>query len=545
MLRIPVAALALALVLPAAARAGTYHVYSCAAGGGSYANNAWAASGQTGVSIRSSCTGGMALAVSPTLTMANNTSGALVFRAPAGDTIADFALTRSLSYSDTAASGSHQYYVTHELGNTVFEGAGDYDAATRDNLNRSKRWYGYPQGPATVGRATITRADFPPLANKSTGLLVFRVGCFNRATPCGGATISDVLYGSDITIDDPTPPAVTVAASGLLAGGERAGSDPVTVTATDSSGIRRVDLIDVTNSAAPAVVGAEDYSAGGHTDANRACDFTLAAPCPQLSAETVQPTSLMAGRRSLLVRVTDTAGNIADAGPYPLFAVSPSDRGAPNGAGATDNSTFRLAFTRTSSPRQTVSYGKHVKVRGRLVNVFGQPISGAHVDLLTRDLRKDAPVVRRQTLTTSADGSFVANVAATASRLLQFAWKALVNDATYSANGYLTLRARASGSLHASTSRPRVGHTMTLSGRLHGVGRKGVVVILQGRPPGTHHFTTFADTTASSHGLFKVHYRFRSGGSHGKRFSFRARIRPVAGFPYETGYSQIVTVRVR
>jgi hypothetical protein len=179
------------------------------------------------------------------------------------------------------------------------------------------------------------------------------------------------------------------------------------------------------------------------------------------------------------------------------------------------------------------------------VNVVGQPVSGAHVDLLTRDLRKDAPVVRRQTLTTGADGSFVAGVAGTASRLLQFAWKARVNDATYSANGYLTLRARASGSLHASTRRPRVGHTLALSGRVYGVGRRGVVVILQGRPSGSHHFTTFADTTASSHGLFKVHYRFRDRGSRGRRFQFRARIRPVAGFPYDTGYSHVVTVRVR
>src|SRR4051794_37507755 len=252
--RIPVAAIALALLLPATARAGTYHVYTCAAGGGSYANNAWTASAATGVSIDSTCAGNStALLVTSGATMPNNTSAALAFRAPAGDTIADFALTRSLSYSDTAPSGDHQYFVTYELGATVFAGAGDYDAATRDNLNKSKLWYGYPQGAATVGRATVTRASFPPLASKvSPSQLVFRVGCFSRGTPCGGATIADILYGSDITISDPTAPAVTVAASGLLAGGERAGSDPVTVTASDASGVRRVDLIDVTNPAAPA-----------------------------------------------------------------------------------------------------------------------------------------------------------------------------------------------------------------------------------------------------------------------------------------------------
>ena len=34
--------------------------------------------------------------------------------------------------------------------------------------------------------------------------------------------------------------------------------------------------------------------------------------------------------------MTDTGGNVVDRGPYPVFAVTPSDRGALNGANATD-----------------------------------------------------------------------------------------------------------------------------------------------------------------------------------------------------------------
>jgi hypothetical protein len=192
-----------------------------------------------------------------------------------------------------------------------------------------------------------------------------------------------------------------------------------------------------------------------------------------------------------------------------------------------------------------VAFGTPVKVRGRLLNAAGQPISGARVDLLTRDLRRDAAVVPRQSVTTAADGTFTANVAASASRLLDFGWHSHVNDVRYAANGYLTLRARASATLKLSTRRPRVGRRVTLSGRIRGVGRGGVTVILQGRPRGAKRYTTFADTTASAHGLFKVHYRFRSSASRGHRFQFRARIRPAARFPYEQGYSSTVTVRVR
>jgi hypothetical protein len=39
--------------------------------------------------------------------------------------------------------------------------------------------------------------------------------------------------------------------------------------------------------------------------------------------------------------------------------------------------------------------------------------------------------------------------------------------------------------LKVSTRRPRVGRTFTISGRLRGVSRGGVPVIVQGRPRGS------------------------------------------------------------
>ena len=66
-----------------------------------------------------------------------------------------------------------------------------------------------------------------------------------------GGAISHILHGSDVTISDPTLPTVTVEASGLLAGGSANGSDPVTVTASDNSGIQKVELLDVSSPAAP------------------------------------------------------------------------------------------------------------------------------------------------------------------------------------------------------------------------------------------------------------------------------------------------------
>ncbi len=56
------------------------------------------------------------------------------------------------------------------------------------------------------------------------------------------------------------PDELVVEASGLLSGGARTGSDPVRIArATDNMGIRRAEILDVTDPAAPRVVGAEDY----------------------------------------------------------------------------------------------------------------------------------------------------------------------------------------------------------------------------------------------------------------------------------------------
>jgi hypothetical protein len=548
--RISVAAAALALLLtPATAHAGSYHVYTCGAAGKVWPNTAWRAVAAGGVTIDSSCSGNtIALSAPAGAAGVNNTSAALVFTSPAGTRIADFALDRRLDYTDTANANTHQFFVTYELGG-VFAGAGDYNDATRNALNKQKQWYGYPAATAHVARGTVTRASFPALAgyNGSATQLILRLGCFNRGTPCSvaaGGGIADTLYGADVTISDPTPPAVSVEASGLLAGGSRDGSDPVTLSATDGAGIRRVDLIDVTNPAAPAVVGSEDYG-DGRTDANRGCDYSNPAPCPQLSRETLRPTALPAGSREVLVRVTDAGGNAVDSGPYPVFAATPSDRGALNGANATETGTVQIAFAHFKSVHPTVGFGRHVRVRGRLLNALGQPIAGARVSLLTRDLRAKAPIVPRQTKTTGPDGDFAFSVAATASRLLQVGWVSHVNDVRFGAAGYLTLRARASSSLTVSTHRPRIGRRLTVSGRIHGVGRGGVTVVLQGRARGAKRYETFAVATASRHGRFKARYRFRSAGSRGHRFQFRATIRPAASFPYEAGHSSTVTVRVR
>ena len=173
-------------------------------------------------------------------------------------------------------------------------------AATRPatRSTRSKHWYGYPENNVASPAARSTARSFPALAGYA--------GNAERRSHCGSAVTTAQRrarwppaariepHPARLRHHDQRPDGAersTVEASGLLAGGARSGSDPVTVTASDDSGIRKVELIDVTNPRAPVVVGVEDYSRGPHRRQPRSATTANPAPCPGLSRETIRATS--------------------------------------------------------------------------------------------------------------------------------------------------------------------------------------------------------------------------------------------------------------
>jgi hypothetical protein len=520
--------LALAL-FPAAASAGTYKVYACAAGNALWDNRSWALDGALpgGIAADTACPKAgqnIDLHAGAGATVADGAEARLIFRAPAGTGIADFKLNRRLIYSNGAVEGAHPLYATYVLGSTVFAGAGDHPHGN------GVTWYGNPSDTKGV----VSRASFPALAGydgKATSLSL-RVGCAKKGTPCkvpAGGQVQHQVLGAEITITDNGAPAPTVAATGLLAGGQRNGSDPVTLSAADASGIRRVEIIDL---AGNAVVGSLDSE----------CSARLAKPCPNLANRAVVPSSLQPGQRRLLVRTHDAAGNYADRGPFDVDVVSPSDRGPANGAGATETATITAAFSSGRSPR-TVSQNARVRIVGKLVNASGTPVGGAVLRVLTRDLHRDSSV-DRGSITTAPDGTFTYTAVAYASRQIQFGWFARQFDTRFAANAYVTLKARARASLTVPSS-VRLGRTFTISGRLGGVrpGRPPAIVA-QGRT-GRGRYETFRFGRVSSRGTFRFSYRFRSPASRGRTFSIRVLITPRGGWPYEDGRTRTVRIRVR
>jgi hypothetical protein len=545
-------ALALAACAPAAAEAGTYHVYACNAGGASWGNRSWAGPLVPGLVVDTDCTPSgslIGLRIDGGKPIANGASAALTFTSPPGTTIADFSLDRHLDFrSNPPLANTRPLYALYLLGGVPFAGAGDYHNGTRDRLQAYNGWYGHPAGNATLSRRTTALREFGALAGYAgdATTLSIQVGCFKRATDCSapaGGRVYHVLYGVDVTIEDAQPPVPTVSAEGLLAGGPRNGSDPVVLGATDNAGIRRVELHDVTVPQAPQLVGAEDYTAA-RTDGGATCSARLAKTCPNLARELVRPTALQVGRRQLLVRTIDAAGNHTDRGPYAIDVVTPSDRGPLNGVGATETGTLTARFRGGRGQVRTARYGRRVRIAGTLVNAIGQPVAGAEIDLITTNKRRGAEPVKRKSFRTGQDGTFRGRTGARASRQLRLAWRSHVNDAHYSASDDLTLRTRAAATLRASTRQPRLGGRLVLRGRLLAPAA-GVTVILQGRRVDGGRYTTFADTTTGRSGRFRVTYRFRDPGSRGRAFRFRAKLRAGNSYPFATGFSRRVTVRVR
>ncbi len=547
-----VTALLSAALSASAAHAGTYPVYACSANGKVYDNKSWTATGAVaGAKSDLSCPmpdDPISVSVPGGAATPNDQAAALTFNAPSGTTIADFRIDRELIYKNPAVSNHHRYYADYALGSTVFAGAGNYLDATRTRLDAQQLWYGYPAHAVTVGPQVVTRASFASLGGYGGGArsLSLGVGCFNRSSPCGIAAAGRVfngLRGAVVTLDDPSAPTVTVSASGLLTGGPRSGSDPVTLSAADNSGIKAVQLLDVT-AGAPVIVGSEVYDSGATlTDAKAGCSYRLVVPCPPLSGETVRASSLQVGQRRLVVRVLDAAGNARDAGPFTVDVATPSDRGPLNGAGATETGRLTAGFTTGRSGRRTVDYGERPTVRGRLLNASGQPIAGARLLVLTRDVTKDRYVTRGAVMT-GAHGRYSFKAKSAASRVLQVGWVSHALDARFAAMDRVLLHVRAAGSLSAPRS-VALGQRLVLRGRLRGAHPPGAVrVVAEGRTGGFG-YRPFKRGHASRSGRFRLTYRFGSAASRGHSFRIHVLIGGRSGWPYDDGVTRSAVVRVR
>jgi hypothetical protein len=550
--------------------AGTFNVFSCSIDGAFYPNRAWVAdnnpngnpSYQTDTSCSQQPGDGLAVGLAPNTIYANGTLAALWFRAPSQAAISDFKLVLRHYWYAPPLQGypTERTYTVAAFGLLPFSGTGLYPREQQDAIAAEGRWYGYrgdhQSGAYDSGVVTLTRANSDRLLAASDSPSVqLAAGCYtDDATNCSldpsaGAFIQ--LFGSRVTISDSTAPALAgpTAGAGLRAPGTRSGDEPLTFTATDNVGIRRAEIVDVTDADAPQVVATEDYG-DGRSDQNAACDYTRRKPCPDLKSETIAASPAIAGRRTLLLRVTDAAGNQTVSPPFAVVA-----RGPVNGSGGGDGARLVAGFPGHAfrvhgkkrhrvgvlRPTRTVGFGHGTTVRGILRNAASQPVAGADLRLLVRELRLGSRYVDRGGVSTGADGRFTFRITRGASRRVRIAYRAYPGDEHLTAKSDVTFKTKARITVHVARhvrSRGTVRFRGSLKGRPLPPG--GVTLELQAHQPGRG-WRTVKTTRTRKGGRYSTRYRFNSPGG---RFTFRVRLRPSDSYPYSRGTSRSVKVRV-
>jgi hypothetical protein len=552
---------------PANAQAGSYDVYSCKFGSTFYGNNAWVGVNTAGAgdpaftAPDTACSNASdplvaimrPAAAGATVAYAGGVSSALRLNAPADTRVSNFTLTLRHWFSAPSNLGFNLL----QFGTTGVSLAGSWDsnpAGDQAAINSEKHWYG--AGAAVdSGFITLSKADSPQAQRQGTGTSIsLYAGCFTGTCTFDQNSIDQLqLLGSRVTIEDNRPPDITAvqAGQGLLAPGVRSGAEPITFSASDNSGIRLAEIVDVTDAANPSVVASEDYNTGPNTDAGTRCDYTRPRPCPDVKNETIAAPTPIAGHRTLLLRVTDAGGETVVSAPVSVQARGPLN-GVNGGDGARLVAGFPAKVFRGKGkkrhavfvlrPRRTVSYGKGATVRGTLKGADGQPISGGDVRILVREARLGAQYVDRGGVTTGPDGRFLFPVPAGSSRVLRLAYRAYLGDDAYATRSTSTLNTRARISVRGPKRVRRHG-VAKFSGRL--VGRpfppRGVTVDLQIFQPGVG-WRVFGNARTRKSGTFTVRYHFQRA-SRG-RFTFRIRLRPNDAYPYSRGVSRRIRVRV-
>ena len=190
-----------------------------------------------------------------------------------------------------------------------------------------------------------------------------------------------------------------------------------------------------------------------------------------------------------------------------------------------------------------VSHGKKVRLRGRVTAPGGNPMVGVDVDVAARLAVPGVgfqPVAR---LKTSRSGRFSYLVPAGPSRILQFRYPGAPKIRPQTRE--IHVRVRASSTMRTDRRRVVNGEPVRFSGRLRGgyLPAAGKLVELQFFDRGK--WRTFRTLrAASSSGRWSYTYRF--DGTRGTRtYRFRLRVPKENGYPFSTGRSRSVAVKVQ
>jgi hypothetical protein len=554
----------LVCAMPAAARAGRYHVYSCRMPSGAAAPvDGWSGS-KTGTFtyVHDTCgePGGALLAAlgdQPVRT-ANTDVATWEFAAPAGETLAGATLWRAAD-----ADGGGAVNATY----------GAWFSAPLDRNDPADAFGQCTAGwqcPSGVGNRSQPLAPENMLSVPSSKLnthIYATVSCFGEAEyecPAGQGDSNNYaaavyLYAADLTLEQTAGPSVSAVGGELAAAPAVAGTTDLTFTASDSgSGVYAAQFI---LDGTPVQTTVLDEAGGHCRDVGQTTDglpaFLYLQPCPSSVSADVGLDTARAGNGShhLVVRVLDAAGNAAPVLDRMISVANPvasggagqagAGAGAANGVGASAQATLTARWRRSARPTLTSTFGRRESVAGRLTGPGGAPIAAAEVEVSATPTFAGAASVRMRGARTHSNGSFSLTLPAhLSSRTLRITYRARAGEAQPAASRTLRLAVRAPVTLAIAPRTSHRGGTIRFSGRLLAgpIPRGGKPLILEARS-GRGAWIQFHVVRTDGRGRYRSSYRFRFPGP--ARYRFRVVCEGEADYPFAPGSSPVLGVNER
>lgn len=439
-------------------------------------------------------------------------------------------------------------------------------------------------GDGTFARSDANRVTVPAQHLRDDGVIAAVAACGGSGGAACDATgpgnkVAISIAASDVTLDDPAPPFVNASSGSLTVGSILSGSVYATVQASDvGSGLYALGL-DVDGQTVSSVrfpdSGGRCAVSEAPSDGSRA--FLWAQPCPPNGAATLQvdTRTIADGYRQLSLYVEDASGNRTVVGSASTLIknsgqIGPGDppelRGSPNGQPVSDEGRLTAGFvrarpkrcsrasyrrkhrarcaTRVRSITRKVSSSKSDRVAGTLRTPDGAPIVGARVGIVLVPRRGGGAPHETATAITNATGRWSARVKRQMSATVQVQWPARMKDTVPAALVKLTARVRARSSFRLSPKRSiRTGRVLRLSGKLVGRSgtKRGVPIVIQARPGRSWRAVT--TVRARRNGTWSARYRVPR--QLRGRYVFRALVKPTSSYPYASGKSRSVALRVR
>jgi hypothetical protein len=573
--KIAIVALLALLPVPAAARAGQYHVYSCRTPAGASAPvDGWSGSVAKGSAFddytRDTCAEKGALIAAlgeQTGHLSNVDLATWQFTAPSNETLGKAVLWRAgRLHGAPSENATYQFWFSGPTPSKVFdECIYTLQCGVKGDLSE-------PFSPANRLGVPSGNLGTRLYMNVSCAAGFSEVECKNGFGDPNGYAAAVYLFAADLTLEQNLGPNATNVTGELASASTVSATSAVAFTASDpGSGVyAAVFTVDgrVVQSTVLNENGGRCRTVGQSADGLP--DFLYVQPClASLSADVgLDTTRLTDGAHHVVVSVIDAAGNAAPVLDRTITVANslpgaPGQGGGingtngangsngangatgpstPNGVNASSQATLTARWKGTVSGRLSSAYGRAQTIVGRLTAPGGAPVAGAQLDLSATPGFVGARAVSMTGPVTATDGSFSVRLpGGVSSRTLRLTYHAHLGDATPAAARTLTLTVAAGILLEVAPHTASVGRGIVFHGHLLGgsIPRGGKQLVLEARSRGGS-WLEFNVIRANARGLFRAGYRFRFPGP--VRYQFRAVSEPEADYPFAGGSSNVVGV---